>query len=326
MNSGRLPAKLILACTCGCLLLVILGPSFVSAQSADWEKAAGGKMAFDVTSVRQNASGIDPRNPRMMQGFDVQTCSGVPIVCDTRYARQNADPNGLLRGVNQPLYFYIGFAYKLDVSQTRAVVAQMPPWAQKTGFDIEGRAQGVTTDQRRLMMQSLLADRFRLAAHFETKDGPAYALVLTRAGKLGSQMRTFPDGFPCSVSGPGAPATIDHGRLPASCGDMHTLTTLNERGERGISRRAGRNVSMDDLLEWISLNGNLDRPLVDRTGLRGTFDVSLTPAPPDADAAPEPPGAAFLQDVNAQLGLKVQSITAPVRSLIIDHIEEPTPN
>lgn len=111
-------------------------------------------------------------------------------------------PGGLLRAVNQPLSWYVGFAYKLDTDQEKVVAAQMPPalHGAKSFFDLEARTpDGIfTTDQKRLMMQSLLAERFKLAAHFETKDGPAYAFVLSKVGKPGSQMRAFPDGFSCS--------------------------------------------------------------------------------------------------------------------------------
>ena len=185
------------------------------------------------------------------------------------------------------------------------------------------------------MMQSLLADRFKLAVHFETKEGPAYALILDKAGKLGPQMRAYPDGFPCSapqpVGGPvarsadgAAPTapTVDDGQLPASCGYMGVLGV---RDSEGNMRQAGRNLSVDALIDWISRNANLDRSLVDRTGLSGAFDVSLEssmPIPPDRDAA----AASFREALGDQLGLKLQSITAPVSSLVIDHIERPSPN
>lgn len=85
---------------------------------------------------------------------------------------------------------------------------------------------------------------------------------------------------------------------------------------------------MDDLLEFIGEVGQLDRPLLDRTGLSGTFDMSLdynVQVPPGSDWISES-RTVFLQAVNDQLGLKLESITAPVRTLVIDHIEEPTPN
>lgn len=305
------------SCTlvCAAFIFVTLARA-QDAATADWEVAAGGKMAFEVASVKTNVSGPGPVT---MAGFGER-------------------PGGLMKGVNVPLYWYIGFAYKLDHAQQQALQAQMPSWARKTRFDIEARTpgSGITTDQRRLMMQSLFSERFKFAAHFETKDGPAYALMLSRAEKLGAQMRAYPDGFPCSdalpPSGGGrgdgpAPAasTVDDGRLPASCGRIQTLSSI----ESSAVHQAGRNLNADALLAWISQVGNLDRPLVDRTGLSGTFDVSVEyePAPaPSPDVAAEPREAAFLGAVSDQLGLKLESITAPVRSFVIDHIEEPTPN
>jgi uncharacterized protein (TIGR03435 family) len=305
---------------CAAICVAFFAVSLVRAQDAateSWEEAAGGKMAFEVASVKPNVSGPGPVT---MGGFGQQA-------------------GGTMRGVNVPLYWYIGFAYKLDHAQQRALQETMPSWAQKIRFDIEARTpdSSLTADQRRLMMQSLLAERFKLAAHFETKDGPAYALVLDKAEKLGTQMRVYPDGFPCTDSdavtagggrgeGPGpAAATVDDGRLPAACGGIHTLSALDSTA----THQAGRNLSMDAIEEWISQAGNLDRPLVDRTGLSGTFDASVEfePAPaPSADAPAEPRETAFLAAVNDQLGLKLESVTAPVRSLVIDHIEEPTPN
>jgi uncharacterized protein (TIGR03435 family) len=241
-----------------------------------------------------------------------------------------------------PLAVYVAFAYKLDNTQMRAVLAQMPNWTRQTFFDIEARPAGtdLTRDQVRLMMQSLLADRFKLAVHFETRDGPAFALVLAKTGKLGSQMRNYPDGFRCSDApmgvGRGGPAavvpTVDGGRFPASCGQISGMTPTAP----GLLRQGGRDVSMESIAAWISTLGGLDRPLIDRTGLIGMFDVSVeseVPLPPAGDTGAVPAaqptsslGADFLDALNDQLGLKLQSIIAPVAMLVIDHVEQPSPN
>jgi uncharacterized protein (TIGR03435 family) len=312
-------ACIVLACAAICV--TFLAGALTRAQSStteDWEEAAGGKMSFEVASIKRSSG------------------PGAPMF--SNFALGNDDrkpPNGVLNATNLPLMSYIAFAYKVDISQERSLGARLPQWTHHIFFTVEARPQGsnLRRDQVRLMMQSLLADRFKLKAHFETKDGPAYALVLARAGKVGSQMRAYPDGFPCSeavpagIGGRGGPAptmaTVDDGRLPASCGHIQRMPRI----EPGIMRQAGRNLTMDALLVWISMFGNLDRPLADRTGLSGTFDVSVEsslPVPPGADAAS--PGTTFLQAVNDQLGLKLQSITAPVNTLIIDHVEEPSPN
>ena len=90
---------------------------------------------------------------------------------------------------NIALAEFVAFAYKLTNKQLASFESQVP-WSLEELFDIEARAEGDSTkDQYRLMMQSLLADRFKLAVHFETRDVQIYALVLAKPGKLGSQLR-----------------------------------------------------------------------------------------------------------------------------------------
>ena len=292
----------------------LAGPPCVSAQAASgWEKAAGSKLSFDVASLKPSAPG------------------GLGIPSNFLYGSDDAKvPNGVLTAKNISLFMYIAFAYKLERSQSTHPMPTLPEWARRATYDIEARPPGsnFTRDQVRLMMQSLLADRFKLAVHFEAKDAPAYALVLAKPGKLGSQVRAYPDGFPCTEvpSWPvtGGP-TVDGGRLPVSCGEMLPMKPSGP----GLRYLAGRNVSMGSIAFWIGGGLTLDRPLVDRTGLTGTFDVSMEfelPPRPGVDAAPQPGSSAFLQAVTDQLGLKLQSTTAPIRTLVIDHIEEPTPN
>ena len=330
MNNNRLLRRLALAGTCGCFLFLVVGVSSVRAQSSDaaagWEEAAGGKLSFDAASVKRNVSG--PQAGMTSNAF---------------WGPDRKPPNGLLTGTNLPLAVYVAFAYKLDNVQMRTVLDQMPNWTRHTFYDIEARPVGtdLTRDQVRLMMQSLLADRFKLAVHFETKDGPAYALVSTKAGRLGSQMRSYPDGFPCSDvprvtggrGGPGAIVpTVDNGRFPASCGQIDSMTAT----EPGAIRQGGRDVSMHSIVDWIRNFANLDRPLIDRTGLSGMFDVSVeseVPLPSTGATGVAAPterastvAANFLAAVNDQLGLKLQSVTAPVATLIVDHVEQPSPN
>lgn len=93
---------------------------------------------------------------------------------------------------------------------------------------------------------------------------------------------------------------------------------------------------MDAIADWIGSALHLDRPLVDRTGLKGTFDVTVeyeNLSQPNADLAPgsvaqptPPDGTGFLDALGQQLGLKVQSTTAPIRTLVVDHIEQLKPN
>lgn len=287
--------------------------------SADWEKAAGGKMSFEVASVKPNNSTSTAINSNFM------------------LLGQGQPPNGILTATNFPLVLYIAFAYKLDRSEATDLKG-LPSWAGEERFDIEARPPGTgfTRDQVRLMMQSMLADRFKLAVKSETKEVPVNALVLAKPGKLGSQLKPYPDAFPCSDvagagseprggDGPPTVPTID-GRFPASCGQISRMTPSGT----GLFREAGRNISMDSIIGWIGGFVPPSRPVVDRTGLTGTFDLSVEFELPDVGGSVKQPSSsletAFLEAMNDQLGLKLQSTTAPVSTIVIAHIEEPTPN
>ena len=129
----------------------------VPAQSPDppdWQTAAGGKMAFEVASVRLAKT---PRLP----GFPLNN--------------GDAKPPGGRFSASFPLWIYIEFAYKLDVFQWGEIRAQLPKWANDD-YAIDAKADGnPTKDQMRLMMQSLLADRFKLRVHSESKEVPVLA-------------------------------------------------------------------------------------------------------------------------------------------------------
>ena len=154
-----------------------------SAPTADWEIAAGGKMAFDTATVRQNTTA--PSNARS---------STFPLGPGDVYLSRG----GFFGARNFPLYLYIFFAYKVTDNQEQFLDEQLPKWAFTDRFDIEARKEGnPTKDQMRLMMRSLLADRFRLAAHHEIRQLPVYALLVDQPGKLGPLLQKHPDEVPC---------------------------------------------------------------------------------------------------------------------------------
>src|SRR5262249_12152676 len=91
---------------------------------------------------------------------------------------------------------FVQFAYKL--ARFQYAMAKAPQWLRTDSYDIEAKAQGdPTKDQMRLMMQSLLADRFKLAVHFETKELPVLALMHVKTGKLGPKLLPHSQGPPC---------------------------------------------------------------------------------------------------------------------------------
>jgi bla regulator protein blaR1 len=150
-----------------------------SPDAPDWQSAAGGKMAFEVASVRLAKS---PRLP----SFPLNNGDGKPL--GGRFSASFSLPA------------YIAFAFKLDPFDFKAMSAQLPKWASDD-YAIDAKADGnPTKDQMRLMMQSLLADRFKLRAHFETKEVPVLALILVKPGKLGQKLRLHSEGPPCPDS------------------------------------------------------------------------------------------------------------------------------
>jgi bla regulator protein blaR1 len=167
-------------------------------------------------------------------------------------------------------------------------------------------------------MQSLLADRFKLAIHFETREVPVLALTLVKPGKTGPKFIPHDEGPSCDT-----PDVI-----PPRCG-----STFRMRSSTGLFTGGARDVSLEIIASGLSGLGNLDRPVLDRTGLTGKFDYKLewTPepngtTPPNPDAQPDPQGTTFLQALREQLGLKVESTKGPIATPVIDRIERPSEN
>lgn len=280
------------------------------APTPQWEIDADGKRAFDVASVKQNTSGSSSGSNLPFSG-DAQTIKGSQFTA-----------------TDMPPTFYISVAYKLNVSQSRSVEAQLPKWAKEERFDIQGSIPANTTkDQVRLMIQSLLADRFHLKAHFETRETPVYAAVLAKPGVTGPNLKPHSENPPCPDSSAplSLPGTEDTWGLPATCGGVVAAASSH------TIFYAARNVSMKSFAENLPVvpNNGLDRPVVDQTALAGNFDFVLKYSPQPADGEKLEQGdyqTAFLEALKEQLGIKLDSATAPVESIVIDHIEEPSAN
>jgi uncharacterized protein (TIGR03435 family) len=196
-----------------------------STAAPDWQAAAGGKMAFDVASVKQGEFVLPSF---LLDGGDAFTATGGRFIA------------------NFPLVNFMMFAYKFYPSsgQRDALNSQLPDWAHSSSvrFTIEGKApiNDPTKDQFRLMMQSLLADRFKLAVHFETREGSIFVLTLVNPGKLGPKLRPHDSGAPCDVA-EGAPAVTGGSDVfPALCGAFSTRVAPD-----GIHRQVGsRNTAL----------------------------------------------------------------------------------
>jgi uncharacterized protein (TIGR03435 family) len=286
-----------------------------------WQIDAGGKMEFDVASVKQDTTPFGPQTVN----------SNIPLGPQDMYS----PTGGLLSSTNFPLLQYMVFAYKLTPSQVQSLLSQLPKWATTNRYDIQARAAGnPTKDQFRLMMQALLAYRFKLAIHYEIKQQPVFALVLDKPGKLGPKIQPHPADSPCSTAppapgtAPAAPPTVAGG-FPEGCGALAGWLVS------GRIRLGARNVPMEMIATSLTNPQVLgvDRPVIDKTGLVGKYDfvVEFTPQingplPPGVNFQPDESGPTFLEALKEQLGLKLDSQTGPVPVIVIDHVEPPSEN
>jgi uncharacterized protein (TIGR03435 family) len=272
-----------------------------TAPAAQAPLARADRPAFDVASVKPNRSGDNRVLVRMQ-------------------------PGGLYTATNITLRGLMTAAYQLRPQQ----LSGLPNWGDSDHFDVEAKAAGGNPerDQINLMVQSLLADRFKLALHHETRQLPIYALVLSKPGKTGAQLTPHSDDAKCidPKAGPPPPAPGAGAPLSVACGGFAVMNISP------TARMAGNKVTMEMLAA--SLSRTLDRIVVDRTGLTGVFDVTLEFAPqqalaggpPASDAStPDPPPSIFTA-IQDQLGLKLESAAGPVDVLVIDHVEEPSEN
>ncbi len=243
----------------------------------------------------------------------------------------DSSPNsgGLFSVTKFPLNVYIGFAYKLMGNEMMFLGQQLPKWGTMDRFDIQARVEGnPTTDQMRLMMQSLLADRFKLTVHWETRQLPMFGLVLEKPGKTGPQLTLHTDDPPCAAQAPAGSAPAP----PANDGWFLLCGAVSVAPISGRMRVGSRNLTMGEIASNLvaASMGALNRPVLDQTGLNGRLDfrVEFTPEfhGPPPNVQPDTTGPTFLEALKEQLGLKLVPQTGPVDALVIDHVEEPSPN
>lgn len=177
----------------------------------------------------------------------------------------------------------------------------LPGWAKTEPIAVEAKMDADTTQalrklppmeqwkQSQLMLQALLADRFALKAHRETKDLPIYELTLAKGGSKMKQ--TSPD------SG-GGNANYSSGKVTA------------------------HEISIESLAANLSFA--VGRVVVNKTGLEGGYDFTLDYAPDGADASD--PRPSIFTALEEQLGLKLEPARGPVDVIVVDHIERPTAN
>jgi uncharacterized protein (TIGR03435 family) len=218
-----------------------------------------------------------------------------------------------------------------------------PDWTAAERFAIEARTSDATSsDTIRLMLRSMLADRFGLTAHMERRELPMFALTMARSDKrLGPKL--VASGPECAPIRPpaGIPMPPPPPPPPAGSAGAGSTRIILPRGDEPRRRRCGsmlapgwfsaRSITMQELTG--PLSQLMRRPVVDETGLSGEFDLdmffqpeglggALTGAPP-ATLSDAPALTTALQD---DLGLRLDPRRGPVDVLVIDRIERPTEN
>ena len=255
----------------------------------------GTRFGFEVASIKRTS----PDDPRPGADFGTQ-------------------PGGRLIARNNPVENFITNAYGIPYY----AVLGGPDWMRTDRYDLQASANGEhPRAEIMLMLQALLADRFQFRAHRETRELPAYVLTVARGG---AKLTRSKDGdcIEADNSRPPAPLAPGETRRP-SCGN-NLLTSRNVAPNMMWS---AVHVDIGSLAG--SLAAYFRRPVVDRTGLTGFFDVQLLLPPlqpATTDASVVDSGASVFTVLQEQLGLRVEEGRGPVDVLVVDRLERPTEN
>jgi uncharacterized protein (TIGR03435 family) len=287
--------------TLAVITVAVVACSFVALRG---QTASGPR--FEVASVRPNATDAPP-------------VSRFPLGPGDAYVAGT-----VFSAANQPLITYLRFAF----GRSQGELLRLPAWIYDERFDIQGRATGEPTkDDMRLMVRSLLTERFKLAWHFEPREETVLELVLAKPGDLGPQLTRHGADQSCEQD---ATARGDRTFDAIPCGSAGLVSTSTP----GRARLAGRAEPIARLAAVLSNNGfaGVDRVVIDRTGLAGNFDftvewaVPISPTDSASRPAADDTGPPVDVALRQQLGLTLRPAKAPVETLVIDHVERPSAN
>jgi uncharacterized protein (TIGR03435 family) len=219
-------------------------------------------------------------------------------------------PNGLIKPLpggsgytaqNITVKLMMSLMYKVPMRQIKGG----PDWFNSDHYDVEARTDhpAYSIDDLHIMFQNLLADRFNLKFHKQTKEGPVYLLSVDQSG-----LKMKPDGNGQDLA------------IPILPGKNNEFT--------------GTKVPMQYLCWWLGQQLQSDeRPVIDRTALDQSYDFTIAFAPelpPDFPKENLPPGLldrpSIFDALKQQLGLKLDAQKGPVDDYVIDHIERPSAN
>jgi bla regulator protein blaR1 len=298
--------------------------------------AVAAPIVFGLIDAPQSRAQSQPASGAPLPSFEVASIK--PNKSGDRGMFFQIPHGGRFRAVNVGVKMLIGYAYNIRDFQ----ISGGPGWLNSEKYDIEAKTEGAASDdpmklseeqrkhqedQLRLMVQSLLADRFKLTIRQETKELPVYALAIAKNGpKLQAAKEIPASPAPSTPQGPkGAPL----------------------KG-RGMMMRPGQLTGQSAPVSFLAqaLSQQLGRTVIDKTGLAGIYDFTLEWAPDErqpqmfkgagdgepgrapTESAPPPDssGPSIFTAVQEQLGLKLESQKGPVEILVIDQVDRPTEN
>jgi len=289
-----------------------IGVRFEGAVSADGNSVTGtftqGNNPLPMTLARANVDTAWklPEGPKPMAA-DAKAVFEVATIKPSNPAAQGklfTIKGRQVLTINTTLADVITMAYGLHARQ----LVGGPSWMESDKYDITGQPEGQgmpNQTQMRAMLRALVEERFKLTTHRETRELPAYSLVVAPGGPKLTKNDSNPNGLPSLLF-------------------------------RGLGVLPVTNATMADFAGVMQL-AVLDRPVVDKTGLQGRYDFVLTWTPDETQFAsfgvriPSPSNAAdappvLFTAVQEQLGLKFDSVRAPVEVLVIDRVEKPSEN
>jgi uncharacterized protein (TIGR03435 family) len=253
-------------------------------------------MIVLMTTLVSSAQLAPLRNPAV---FDVAVIRPTSALSNDRSHIWSAPNDGNYKAQNVTLKQLIQSSFAMPASR----ILGGPSWLGSTRFDLEAKAgpsvdaqmkalsQDDARQQKRIMQQALLADRFHLVTHLETRELPIYALVITKDG-----VRTL-----SQANGTMVDVGTGHMRIE---GSDNTMAVLADQ----LSQIVGRVV-------------------VDKTGIQGRYLLTLKWTPDDAPPSdkPDAPPSIFTA-LQEQLGLKLEPQKGPVPVLVVDHADTPSDN
>jgi uncharacterized protein (TIGR03435 family) len=288
-----------------------------------------GAMTVIVPSVLGQASGAESGTTPPAATTEVKVpvfdvASVKPNKSDSGMMMIGARPDGF-RASNVPLKMLLSQAYGIKTD----LISGGPSWVDSALFDVEAKVADVDLEalkklspkQRLSMLQPVLADRFKLKVHIETKQLPVFELLAAKGGiKLKEAIpgATYaneikaPDGTSIKMPEGGARA----GMMKFQPGEIEA-----------------QGIPMTNFVSFLS--GQIHRTVVDKTGLTGKYDITLKWTPEEGQASGLPGGgdasdssapSTIFGALQEQLGLRLQSSKGPVDTLVIDHVEMPSAN